>query len=395
MFYISRKLGTKYGVIDSTDGVEEFYSMKQLERFLAQGVQILGVAYVHNRLIVNPAVVVDSKSQAAKTKLLKGTCTGYAGFDLKFEDDKVTALPLKETFFDYAKNNTKRDGFVLTVPEGVTHLASNFFKPPANFFNSRGRMFVFFVVLPTTLVEIGSDALSHWSIYTIQFNSTIDVVKSYDLGSSYVNASSLELKCNHLKDNTFHVRSLEKLSLSLTTFKDKKFIIKLPDLIHLDEFSIVTNRFHGRNLVVFLGNNLKSLPDFVVPARRYNSGEGRYLITEKMLVNHAVIVFLDDNTKLNNIDFSTSSHRYSKSDYEMDYNSYIFVTSESLAQRLKPVFDRMSKVLPSQIAVGLITYQNPEGYRWLVDNLDYCCQHYRASFKTHLKLGSFERLILK
>lgn len=48
MFYISSKKGDKYGVTDSRDGVEEFYTKLELK---ALNIPILGM-YPHNKFIV-------------------------------------------------------------------------------------------------------------------------------------------------------------------------------------------------------------------------------------------------------------------------------------------------------------------------------------------------------
>ena len=51
MFYITKALGEKYGVIDTLDGVEEFYTKEQIESFKTQGIKIHSVSamkkYVH------------------------------------------------------------------------------------------------------------------------------------------------------------------------------------------------------------------------------------------------------------------------------------------------------------------------------------------------------------
>lgn len=45
MFYVSRRMGSKIGVTDTADGVEEFVSLDKLTCYLARGVQIAGVQY--------------------------------------------------------------------------------------------------------------------------------------------------------------------------------------------------------------------------------------------------------------------------------------------------------------------------------------------------------------
>ena len=45
MFYVSSVCGNKFGVTDTSDGVEEFYTKNELSCFLARGYFILGVAF--------------------------------------------------------------------------------------------------------------------------------------------------------------------------------------------------------------------------------------------------------------------------------------------------------------------------------------------------------------
>lgn len=43
MYYISSKKGSKYGIIDTEDGVEEFYTKEQLRSIYAQNIEVNGL----------------------------------------------------------------------------------------------------------------------------------------------------------------------------------------------------------------------------------------------------------------------------------------------------------------------------------------------------------------
>lgn len=386
MFYVSRKVGRKYGVIDTSDNVEEFYSMKDLENFYNNGVAIKGVDYVGKRFVVTPAIFIKDKVAAAKNRIVKGTCTGYDGFDLKFEGDKVTAMPLSEEFFNKVKENSIRRGFVLTIPDMVTHLADNFFNPP-NDFNTGVDYIRFSVVLPKTLVEIGSDALRHWYIDDITFNSTIDRIVKSNRGSS-----SLSLANKNLVNGIFHVRVLEKDSLFVSVTSS---ILSLPDIEWMDECSIDFNSY-SQNLSVRLGNKIQKLRNFVKPLEiRTNSNFGPKASIAKQLMNRATIVYFDENCVFTDIDMTSKNEFYSFDD-SIYASAYIFVMSSKVYNRLKNIIHQHE--LSSNVTIGVLTYDTDEGLSWLEENLAYCCQHHRQNFKTYLDendLGSYKILELK
>lgn len=387
MFYVSRKVGRKYGVIDTSDNVEEFYSMKDLERFYNNGIQIKGVEYVCRRFVVTPAIVVDNKVSAAKNKLVKGNSTGYDGFDLDFIDDKVVALPLSENFFYKVKEDSRRKGFVLTIPDIVTHLGDKFFNPPSTF-NCGKDCVRFSIVLPQSLKEIGSDALSHWYVDSITFNSTLERVAKSNEGFS-----SLSLTSKSLIDNTFHVKVLEMRSISVN-FK----ILRLPDIEYMDEWSIRFNSY-GQNLSVYLGNKITKLCSFIAPffLTLSRSPVTRQVASvAKQLMSNAVLVYFNDDCAFTNIHMALKTDICSYDDSSIYVSSYIFIMSAETYTRLKDIIYRHG--LSSNVTVGIIIYQNSEGLSWLEENLEYCCQHHRQNFKTYLKeedLGSYKILELK
>ena len=63
MFYVYTKNGTRYGVVDTNDGICEYYSEKQLIDLSNKGVKIFGVSD-------NSISVVDTNFIRAKAKLL-------------------------------------------------------------------------------------------------------------------------------------------------------------------------------------------------------------------------------------------------------------------------------------------------------------------------------------
>ena len=382
MFYVSRKVGKKYGVIDTIDGVEEFYTIKALKEFIDSGVQIRGVDYIYRKLVITPVSVVETKNLAAKNRIVSGTSTGIDGFDLKFEGDKVIALPLTDEFFEYVNKNSKNNGFVLNIPDIVTHLSDKFFNPRNNNHYSTN----YSIILPSSLVEIGGSALSSHLISSISINSNITRVCSGDI------SESLRLSRSTLKNGVFHVRCLEKDSLFLSNIQ----YLSLPDIEYLSKGAINFNNYRD-NLIVHLGNHLVKLYNFVNPF--YFSFNSKLKVSvSKALMNRATIVYLDDNCILDDINMSIDDDggRYCLDSIYL--SSYILVMSSRLYKRLENLLyfhDLHSEI---GIAIGVVTYENEQGLDWLEQNLDIACQHHKRYFKTYLDepdLGTVKRLELK
>lgn len=387
MFYVSRKVGKKYGVIDTNDGVEEFYTIKALKEFIDSGVQIRGVDYIYRKLVITPVSVVETKNLAAKNRIVSGTSTGIDGFDLKFEGDKVIALPLTDEFFEYANKNSKNNGFVLNIPDMVTHLSDKFFNPR----NSNHYSTNYSIILPSSLVEIGGSALSSHLIGSVSINSNITRVCSGDI------SGSLRLSRSILKNGVFHVRCLEKDSLFLHSIQ----YLSLPDIEYLSKGAINFNNYRN-NLIVHLGNRLVKLYNFVNPFYYLFSSKSRVSVS-KALMNRATIVYLDDNCILDDINMSIDDDdgRYCLFTSRRDsiyLSSYILVMSSRLYKRLESLLYSHDLHCEIGVAIGVVTYENEQGREWLEQNLDIACQHHKKYFKTYLDepdLGTVKRLELK
>lgn len=394
MFYVSRKVGRKYGVIDTSDNVEEFYNPSVIEEFHNSGVSILGAEYVEKKFTITPAFVIRDKSQLAKNKLLTGTCTGYAGFDLAFEGDKVIALPLTEDFFNQVSKDARNKCFILTIPDIVTHLADNFFSVPSSFNMGFKDLVRFLIILPKSLVEIGSNALSHWSISDIKFNSEVNrVVKGKNQGYSLY---SLMLSSTSLYARKLPIRVLEGNSL----FCNNKEI-HLTDIEWMDEFSINFNS-HGQNLSIYLGDRLTKLNNFITPRCITKDFTGfKHRPKEsvaKQLMNKAIIVYLSNDSRISDINMITKNNLYHKwvGDGEINVSPYIFVVSSNFYKRFENVLKRSR--LNEDVTIGIIIYDTEKQRLKLQENLEFYCQHHRQYFKTYLSerdLGKYKVLELK
>lgn len=80
MFYVNSKSGNKYGVVDTKDRIEEFYTEKQLRSFK---VPILGV-YESDILVVAPPDVIRSYISNKLVKDLVERIPLWYTFDLVF-----------------------------------------------------------------------------------------------------------------------------------------------------------------------------------------------------------------------------------------------------------------------------------------------------------------------
>lgn len=72
MFYISSKQGNNYGITDTRDNVEEFYSIDSLTKLIIRGIPITGVIGINSRT-GNPNVYVFPKKHANLLGVKKGT----------------------------------------------------------------------------------------------------------------------------------------------------------------------------------------------------------------------------------------------------------------------------------------------------------------------------------
>lgn len=365
MFYISRKVGRKYGIIDTDDNVEEFYSMKDIEEFYKRGIQINGVGYINRKFVVTPTKNIKDKSTSVMLKMMKNSGSGYKGFNLDFVDDRVIALPLTKEFFNHADKRAIRGGFVLAIPDIVTELADNFFGVSDKFNNYEHC--VFRVVLPDSVKVIGEDALSSYNIDSVIVNGVLDEIK----GSKTV--GSLKLGSENKKPEiSIRVRILNTSSL-LVQYRNGNNYNKLflPDIESMGNRSIYYSGL-DKNLGVFLGSKIKDLHSFM--EHKFCTETTRL---DLFLMRNAVAVFLDDNSSIETLDMRDDV-------FGDEYcTSYIFVISRNLwKRRLKALFD--NGYIGESIAVGVLLYDDSKTYNYLCDNIGSLCHRHRLNFKVHL-----------
>lgn len=375
MFYISRKKGRKFGVVDTSDNTEEFYFARELEEFYNRGIRINGVGYYKNKFSITPQVVVKDKVSASKNKLIKGSTTGIKGFDLDFRlNGDIVALPLTLEFFDYAKKLARNKIFIFNIPEGVTHLADNFFKSSMDVDYSYNINFM--VVLPSTLKVIGSQSLFSWKILNIDFsNCNLSLIKS---GGGRYNINSVILRGSNVR---LDVDILECFS---TTVANDVNYLSLPCIKNISSHCFDIG-FRQTCLSLFLGDDLKVLPNIVEPYGYFDSQEKNFY---KDLVSTSIIIYISDNSILDSIFIQEKS--------EGDFYSYIFVVSENYYnQKFKRIF---KKSKDSNTYSGVLLYRNKDEYDWYVKNLGYCCKHVSRNFSKifdNTTKGSYSLLQLK
>lgn len=373
MFYISRRRGSKYGVVDTSDGVEEFYTKERLKSFYDRGINIEGVSYVNGLFVVTPTIRVDSKKSAAKNKLMLGTTTGHKGFELKFEDGKTIALPIKQEFLLHLKNisGTKRK-VILSMPDVVTHIADGFHK------TGSGTSTSFIVNLPKSLKEIGADAFTMPDVCTLKFNSIVDKVH----GSKNVEyGCSLWLKKDVVPNNIIPVREFDSASVLFVGNYDT--MVKLPYTKILHTFAFGTSS--DLNLSFELGKDIELVSDFV--KARFNEG---FKVFSIMRVS-PIVYFDKDSSPRFNLVSETKSYRNGK-----NISSYIYVMHESFYNRYLDVFNKGTG--NDYAMVGIITYKNDDELNKLKSNLVDYCQDYTKHFKVRLTrkdLGKFVVLKFK
>ena len=76
MFYISKKVGDKYCVVDTKDDAEELYYLEDLKKLKMLKMDIAGLNYNSKEFNVVLPIVVSSKKEALKMRMLTGTHTG-------------------------------------------------------------------------------------------------------------------------------------------------------------------------------------------------------------------------------------------------------------------------------------------------------------------------------
>lgn len=385
MFYVSRKVGKRWGVVDTSDNVEEIYSTKALEDIYRRGIDIKGCAYVRRKFSITPVVLCTDKKVAARHKMVKGAATGVRGFDLKFEEDKVIALPLKEEFLSEVLEHSHRFGYTLEIPDIVTHISNNFL----GIFKS-GRLsqldgYSLSIRLPNSVKEIGSRALNCIYLDDIEIRGSLDRVCS---GSDFINESSL--KCTRNR-NMLSVKYLERYAISVSSNE-----LYLLDTVFMDYNSIFFHRYL-RNPQIFLGKSIEILSNCIVPYVLFlNTKEYRVSISKQLMCSATIIWLPDDCKSIRVVDMNKEEEESFVSD-ERKVNSYIFVIHSKLyITKLQRLFEECK--IGNSTAVGIITYQNSDGYSWLRSNLTYFCEHHKKGFENYFTeetLGKCIRLRLK
>ena len=178
MKYIIKKLPNDiYIVLDTDTNTSTKYSYSDLKKLSDNGVYIRGVAYIEGELVASPVIPLYSinNSLMAKNKMLTGKVTGVDGFDLKFENDKVIALPLDLSFYEFVRENKTGNKFVFVIPDGVTELFHGFISGGFDVDEDIG----VYLDLPDSLKKVGNRALcfdkqTDAKILGIGFNGILD-----------------------------------------------------------------------------------------------------------------------------------------------------------------------------------------------------------------------------
>lgn len=374
MFYISRRKGNKYGVVDTSDGVEEFYTKERLKRFYDRGINIEGVSYVNGLFVVTPTIRVDSKKSAAKNKLMVGTATGHKGFDLKFENGKVIALPITQEFLYNLKNiSGTKSKVVLSMPDVVTHIADGFHK------KGTGTPTKYIINLPKSLKEIGADAFTIPDVCTLKFNSIVDKIHGSKNG---IYGSSLWIDKDVVPNNIIPIKEFDSYSVLFSG--DYNVMVKLPYTKILHTYAFGTNS--DLNLSFELGKDIELVSNFV--KARFNESYKTFNI---MKVSPIVYFDKDSSPKFNLVSEAQKNFRGYKY-----ISSYIYVMHESFYNRYLNVFNKGTG--NDYAMVGIITYRNDDELNKLKSNLVDYCQDYTKHFKVRLTrkdLGKFVVLKFK
>ena len=129
MFLISSKVGDKYGVKDTSDDVEEFYTSKEIYDIIRNlEIPIRGVSLSDNKLSIE---VYSPNKIAVKIKLLFDVEVTVEGYDIVLRkyngSDTELAIPyevvrLNDFCFVFCKNLKK-----VVLPNSVTSLGESCF----------------------------------------------------------------------------------------------------------------------------------------------------------------------------------------------------------------------------------------------------------------------------
>lgn len=376
MFYVKRKVGRKYGIVDTEDNVEEFYFEKEIKNFVLNGIQIKGADFVHGKFVVNPVIEVGNQHQAVKNKLCSGSATGYKGFDLKFDGDNVIAKKLDKSFGDYIVSHAKKGVFVLAIPDMVTELEDRFFDSLI----SSDKFIRVVVILPKSLKVIGVKSLDDGHITDIQFNSSLDVIYGTDLFNGNVRL----FYGNHDDDFYLSVKRLRNRALSLST---RINVLHLLDSVDIDKESIVSASYFD-GCCVHLGNKITRFNNICNCANIQLRAHNKFVRESEtmQIMKQSNVIFIDDESSLSEIFVNSAEPEfYMTTDSEIDLNAYIFVLSRRFYE------ERFNKILhydKQGCAIGVLIYETLEEYNYLLKNLCEMRRHYNKYFSKYLTLDS-------
>lgn len=341
MLFIRSKIGKDYEVYDSGIGLKKIMGYYDIKKLVDNGEHIKGVAYIDNDLTINPVAPLYSldKIQMARNKMIVGTLTGIAGFDLLVEGSNVIALPLSDDFLTYIDKYAEDEKFVLSLPDCITSISSRFL----DCFYGTDKDYRLYVDLPSSLSIIDESGLSFFSydpiLAGVRFNGVVDRLVG-DLTNS-----TIAIHANS-KDYTFNVRHLEAISIDLSCKLDSSIEdinIYLPDTEVLESTSIRGSRYN-----VFLGNSIRELGVFSSEVFETIS------VSSDELMEKSNIVYIPDTCYLEKIDFVVAEP------YDnVVYAPYIVVLSRDMYNSLmKRYEDGLLEVLTNKNVRSFMSYCN-------------------------------------
>lgn len=405
MKYITKKLPNDiYIVLDTDTNTSTKYSYSDLKKLNEKGVYIRGVAYIEGELVASPVILLYSisKSLMVKNKMLTGKVTGVDGFDLKFEDDKVIALPLDLSFYEFVRENKTGNKFVFVIPDGVTELSHGFI---SGGFDTDEDISIY-LDLPDSLKKIGSRALcfdkqTDAKILDIGFNGILDRIygKVSSADGDY-NFCSL-MVWDESKEETYKIKArvLDSYAIefdSIAHLGKKRINIDLPYTERIDLCSIIAG-FNMTNL--YLGKSITSVSPFAYPMM--NSIDE----SEDVIMRYSHIVYVPDNCNLRLISFNMNSSLFkyvNESEDEDDiYTSYIAVMSENEYKDLCNKYSCESlKVYRDNPCcwIGVLTYKTDEELKSIESNIKQYLsepERYFSRYLTSKDFGKFTKLELR
>lgn len=389
MFYINQKVDDKYTVVDTEDGVSELYSVEELREYLLDGVHIHGVFALNNdKCITMPVgkLINLTKIDMARNKVVLGTATGIAGFDIGMKDGNgnIVALPLSEEFYKYAESVSEDNIFILQIPEIVTELDGGFFSALSKLDIKKYNV-NFILELPSTMTSILSESVYNTKVLRVQFNNRIDKLHSnVDSKPIFIN---LLIDDSDDSDDSLDVRHIGARSLDLSNRR----CICLPSTEILETDSIIRTFYssYSSACTFYLGDCISYIGNFHVNSDIFTHYSKDSEDTSRMLMRDPDIIYLSDDCNLKEIDM------YYEGRDHLSYSSYIFVISEYEYKRLEKVF-RDARI-DDRTVVGVLCYSTEDECIDIQLNMrDYCADYksYFSSYFTEADFGKVKELRL-